>query len=45
MSNDREKIIERIKKLMAVAEDRGATEHEAAAASVCGSTSDCSIRC
>lgn len=34
MSNDREKIIERIKKLMAVAEDRGATEHEAAAAAL-----------
>lgn len=34
MNNDREKIIERIKKLMAVAEDRGATEHEAAAAAL-----------
>ena len=34
MNNDREKIVERIKKLMAVAEDRGATEHEAAAAAL-----------
>lgn len=34
MDNKREKIIERIKKLMAVAEDRGATEHEAAAAAL-----------
>lgn len=34
MDNNREKIIERIKKLMAVAEDRGATEHEAAAAAL-----------
>lgn len=34
MSNKREKIIERIKKLLAVVEDRGATEHEAAAAAL-----------
>lgn len=34
MENKREKIIERIKKLLAVAEDRGATEHEAAAAAL-----------
>lgn len=34
MSNDREKIIARIKKLLAVADDRGATEHEAASAAL-----------
>lgn len=34
MENKREKIIERIKKLLAVAEDRGATEYEAAAAAL-----------
>lgn len=34
MKSNREKIIERIKKLLAVAEDRGATEHEAAAAAL-----------
>ncbi|WP_302404109.1 DUF2786 domain-containing protein [Adlercreutzia equolifaciens] len=34
MNNDREKIIERIKKLLAVADNRGATEHEAAAAAL-----------
>lgn len=34
MENKREKIIERIKKLLAVADNRGATEHEAAAAAL-----------
>ena len=34
MDNKREKIIERIKKLLAVADNRGATEHEAAAAAL-----------
>lgn len=34
MDNNREKIVERIKKLLAVAEDKGATEHEAASAAL-----------
>lgn len=34
VENKREKIIDRIKKLLAVAEDKGATEHEAAAAAL-----------